>query len=183
MKIIVLHGNDSEKSYLRLTRFIDEAKKRGWDIVNDKIEDTPSLFGTEKLIIVRDYKLIGKKELNLIKKIPGTLVIYSQNKIPAAALKSLDPDKVELFELPQKLWKFLDNMTVSGLHELIKTEPIEFVFAMIAWKLKKRYQTNPTPGVGLMITNLAEIDVKSKTGLVNLQSALELFIIKKLQLK
>ncbi|MDP3917719.1 MAG: hypothetical protein Q8Q30_00900 [Candidatus Woesebacteria bacterium] len=189
MQIIILHGNDTVKSYERLTKFINEAKKRGWDIVNDKIEDTPSLFGTEKLIIVRDYKqsLAGSAG-KIIKKIPGTLVIYSQNKIPAATLKSLNPDKnstnfvVEKFELPVLLWKFLDNMTVSGLHELIKTQPEEYILAMMAWKLKQSYRTNPTPGVGLMISELAEIDVKSKTSKADLLLSLDLLLSKKISL-
>ena len=180
MKIIVLHGTDTEKSYARLTKFITVAKKRGWEIVNDKIEDTPSLFGTEKLIIIRDYKLIGKKELNLIKKLPGTLVVYIAGSHPAIALKMLNPDKTEKYELPILLWKFLDNMTIKGFHELLKTNAVEYIFAMIAWKLKKRYQTNPTPGVGLLISELAEIDVKSKTSKVDLKLALDLFILKRL---
>lgn len=181
MKIIVLHGDDTRKSYERLTKFIVEAKKRGWDIVNDKIEDTPSLFGTEKLIIIRDYKIIGKKEINLIKKIPGTLIVYTAGCHPAVSLKTLNPDKVEKFELPQLLWKFLDNMTVSGLHKLIKTQPIEFVFAMIAWKLKQKYLKNPTPNSSLLISRLAEIDVKAKTGKADLLLSLDLFLLKNLQ--
>lgn len=181
MKIIILHGDDTIKSYERLTKFIDEAKKRGWDIVNDKIEDTPSLFGTEKLIIVRDHKIIGKKELNLIKKIPGTLVIYTTGLHPAVSLKMINPDKTEKFELPQLLWKFLDNMTVKSLHELIKTQPVEYILAMMTWKLKQKYRTNPTPEVGLMISNLAEIDVKAKTGKADLLLSLDLLLIKRLQ--
>lgn len=181
MQIIVLHGDDTIKSYERLTKFIAEAKKRGWDIVNDKIEDTPSLFGTEKLIIVRDYKIIGKKELNLIKKIPGTLVIYTTGLHPAVSLKMINPDKTEKFELPQLLWKFLDNMTVKSLHELIKTQPIEYILAMMAWKLKQKYRTNPTPKVEEMISNLAEIDVKTKTGKADLLLSLDLLLIKRLQ--
>ena len=145
MKLIVLHGDDTIKSYERLTKFIDEAKKRGWDIVNDKIEDTPSLFGTEKLIIMRDYKLIKKDNQALLTKIPGTLVIYHQAKIPVLALKNLNADKVELFELPQLLWKFLDNMTIKNFHELLKTQAVEYILAMMAWKLKQKYRTNPTP--------------------------------------
>jgi len=182
MKLIVLHGDDTIKSYERLTKFIDEAKKRGWDIVNDKIEDTPSLFGTEKLIIVRDYKqsLAGSAG-KIIKKIPGTLVIYSQNKIPAATLKSLNPEKAELFELPVILWKFLDNMTIKNFHELLKTQPVEYILAMMAWKLKQKYRTNPTPEVGLMISELAEIDVKAKTGKADLLLSIDLLLIKRLK--
>ena len=180
MKIIILHGDDTIKSYERLTKFIDEAKKRGWDIINDKIEDTPSLFGTEKLIIVRDYKIIGKKELNLIKKIPGTLVIYTTGLHPAVSLKMINPDKTEKFELPQLLWKFLDNMTIKNFHELLKTQPVEYILAMMAWKLKQKYLRNPTPEVIQMISELAEIDVKAKTGKADLLLSIDLLLIKRL---
>ncbi len=180
MKIIILHGDDTINSYKRLTKFIDEAKKRGWDIINDKIEDTPSLFGTEKLIIVRDYKIIGKKELNLIKKIPGTLVIYTTGLHPAVSLKMINPDKTEKFELPQLLWKFLDNMTIKNFHELLKTQPVEYILAMMAWKLKQKYLRNPTPEVIQMISELAEIDVKAKTGKADLLLSIDLLLIKRL---
>ena len=56
MKIIVLHGEDSQKSYARLTKFIDSAKSRGWEIVTDEFPNTPSLFGINRLIIYRDYR-------------------------------------------------------------------------------------------------------------------------------
>lgn len=181
MKIIVLHGNDTEKSYERLSKFIVEAKKRNWDIVNDKIEDTPSLFGTEKLIIVRDYKTIDKKDLNLIKKIPGTLIVYTAGLHPAIRLKLLNPDKTEKFELPQLIWKFLDKMTIVDLHQLIKTNAPEYILAMIAWKLKQNYLRNPNEKNANLISELAKIDVKSKTTSNQLPLLLDYFIAKHLQ--
>lgn len=181
MKIIILHGDDVNRSYQRLTKFINEAKKRGWDIVNDKIEDTPSLFGTEKLIIIRDYKSIGKKELNLIKKIPGTLVVYSEKNLPMTFIKSLPIDtKIEKFELPQLLWKFLDTFDINIFHKLIEIQPVEYVLAMMTWKLKQKYQKNPSLGVKRMISNLAEIDVKAKTGKADLLLSLDLLLTKKI---
>lgn len=180
MKIIVLHGTDTVKSYSRLTKFITEAKKRNWEIVNDKIEDTPSLFATEKLIIIRDYKLIGKKELNLIKKISGTLVVYTAGFHPAISLKALNPEKIERYDLPIILWKFLDTFSIDLFHELLKTNAVEYIFAMIAWKLKQKYIKNPTARNGELISKLAEIDVKSKTGKLDLKLALDLFILKRL---
>lgn len=181
MQTIVLHGNDTTKSYERLTKFISVAKRRGWDIVNDKVEDTPSLFGTEKLIIIRDYKTIGKKELALITKIPGTLVIYNTSKIPAPTLKTLKADTVELFELPELLWKFLDNMTVSGFHELLKTQAPEYLMAMISWKLKQKYLKNPSEKTGKAILELADIDIKSKKGKADLILSIDLLLTKSLK--
>lgn len=182
MKIIILQGDDVNRSYQRLTKFINEAKKRGWDIVNDKIEDTPSLFGTEKLIIIRDYKqsLAGSAG-KIIKKIPGTLVVYSEKNLPMTFIKSLPIDtKIEKFELPQLLWKFLDTFDINIFHKLIETQPVEYVLAMMTWKLKQKYQKNPSLGVKRMISDLAEIDVKAKTGKADLLLSLDLLLTKKI---
>ena len=174
MQIIILHGDDTEKSYLRLTKFIDVAKKRSWEILYDNLSQTPSLFGKERLTVIKDYKLYLPKA-----KFNGTLVVYHEGQLPAAFLKTLPKDiKVEKYELPKAIWKFLNNMTLEGLHEVIKTEPIEFVFAMIVWKLKKTYQSNPTAKIELLFSKLAEIDFKAKTGKLDLLSALDLTLLK-----
>lgn len=202
MKIIVVHGDDTEKSYARLTVFVKEAKSRGWEIINDKIEETPSLFGTQKLIILRNYQLLDKKQLKLTEKIPGTLVIYHQKKLPQTFLKTLPPDtKKELFELPFLLWKFLDSMNIKTFQEVIETQPVEMVFAMIAkrlrdlywvktgspkmspWqlsKLKKQSDKYNKEKLEEIISDLAKIDIDAKTGKRDLKSCLDLLVIKKL---
>jgi hypothetical protein len=181
MKIIVLHGDDSEKSYSRLVKFINVAKKRNWEIVNDKIEDTASLFGNEKLIIIRDYKSLGKSEFNLIDRIAGFLVVFHKGVLPAAFLKSLPKDtKIEKYDLPVILWKFLDSWDIKLFHKLLKTNAVEYIFAMIAWKLKQKYIKNPSSQNAKLISELAEIDVKAKTSIVDLKLALELFLLKNL---
>ncbi len=183
MKIIVLHGNDTEKSYSRLTVFVNEAKKRGWKVTDfslDEIENQ-SLFGEECFYVLKDYKVLDKKILEKLKKYSGNLIIYNSAKIPAPSLKGISPDKVELFELPELLWKFLDNMTVSGLHELVKTQAVEYVLAMIAWKFKQNYIKNPSEKNADLISKLAEIDVKSKTGKADLLLSLDLLLSKQLK--
>lgn len=182
MKIIVLHGDDSERSYARLTKFIDTAKKRSWEIVTNEFPNTPSLFGTERLIIYRDYKLLTKLDIKNFDRFDGTLVVYNEGILPITFLKSLPKDtKVEKFELPKLLWHFLDNMTIKNLHEVVKHEPVEFVFAMIAWKMRQKYLRNPTPDVGFLISKLAEIDMDVKTGKANLLTSLDLMIVKQLK--
>lgn len=174
MKIIILQGSDINKSYERLTKFIDVAKKRNWEIIYDDLGITQSLFGNEKLIIIRDLKLITKKNLEVLDKIEGNLVIYSETKVPVTITKLLPKDtKTENFELPVLLWKFLDNMTIKGLHELAETQPVEYIFAMITWKIKK---TRPH-----LISKLAEIDYQVKTGKADLLLSLDLFIAKDLK--
>lgn len=183
MKLIVLHGNDTNKSYARLQKFIDEAKKRSWKITDFSLQEVEnqSLFGEECFYLLYDYKLLDKKTVEKLNKYSGNLIVYNTGIIPAPTLKSLNADKTELFELPQMLWKFLDKITIRGLHEIIKTQPIEYVFAMIAWKFKQNYIKNPSEKNSKLINELAGIDVKSKTSDVKLLTLLDLFIAKHLE--
>jgi len=183
MQIIILHGDDTVKSYERLTKFTNEAKKRGWQITDYNFQEVTNqtLFDENKFYVLYDYKLLNKKIIEKLEKYSGNLIIYHASKISAVALRNLNADKTELFELPVVLWKFLDNMTVTGLHELLKTQAVEYILAMMAWKLKQKYLTKPTPGVGQMILELAEIDVKSKTGKADLLLSLDLLLTKHLK--
>lgn len=170
MKTIILHGENTQKSYDRLTKFINEAKRRDWEILYDQVSSTPSLFGKERLSVIRDYKLFNQKI-----KFNGTLVIYSDRDLPVAFLKTLPTDaKIEKYDLTKTIWKFLNRPTISGLHEVIKTEAIEFVFAMLARTLKRQKKFD-------LISELARIDIESKTGQVDLTLALDLFIVKHLE--
>ena len=206
MKIIVLHGDYTTKLYERLTKFIEAAKKRGWEIVNDEISQTPSLFNIERLIIVRKYNLLfSRKDIPNILKIPGTLVIYNEGVVPQTFLKEFPKEtKIEEFKLPKIIWSFLDNISVKLLHEVIKTEPVEFVFSVLAkrfrdlywvkteqrtmnyasWqisKLQKQAQKYTTREVVQVINKFAEIDIKVKTSKADLISELDLLLIKSLE--
>jgi len=205
MKIIVLHGDYTTKLYERLNKFIDVAKKRDWEIANDEISQTPSLFNKERLTIVRKYNLISKKDIPNILKIPGTLVIYNEGTVPQTFLKELPEEtKVEEYKLPKIIWNFLDHISVKLLHEVIKTEPIEFVFSLLSkrfrdlywvkteprtmnyahWqisKLKKQSEKYTTREVVQIINKLAEIDIKVKTSKADLISELDLLLISKLE--
>lgn len=206
MKIIVLHGDYTTKLYERLTKFIEVAKKRGWEIVNDEISQTPSLFNIERLTILRKYNLLSpRKDMPNILKAPGTLIIYNEGNIPQTFLRQLPKEtKIEEFKLPKLIWNFLDNISVKLLHEVIKTEPIEFVFSVLAkrfrdlywikispetlnlqpWqlsRLKRQSDKYTTREVVQVINKLAEIDIKVKTSKADLISELDLLLIKSLE--
>lgn len=182
MKLIVLHGNDSQKSYDRLQKFISEAKRRSWKITEFSLQEieNQNLFGEECFYVLDDWKLLDVKLLEKLKKYSGNLVIYSKSTIPAPSLKKINPDTVEKFELPIKIWKFLDNITVKSLKEIVKTEAVEYVFAMIAWKLKQKYLKDPNYKNAKAIEELALIDIKSKTSNANLLTLLDVFVAKHL---
>lgn len=182
MKLIVLHGNDSQKSYERLQKFISEAKRRSWKVTDFSLDaiENQNLFAEECFYILNDWKVLDNKTLDKLKKYSGNLVIYSKSTIASTSLKKINPDTVEKFELPIKIWKFLDNITVKSLNEIVKTEAVEYVFAMIAWKLKQKYLKDPSPKNAKAIEELALIDIKSKTIKVKLLTLLDVFVTKHL---
>ncbi len=147
MKIIVLHGEDIGKSYERLQNFINEAKKRNWEILYDDPALTPSLFGQERLLIIRDYKLLNKKILGSLGKVDGTLVIYHESDLSKTFLQTLSKDaKIEEFKLPKLIWTFLEHLLpgnsekcVQEFHKIIERDAPEFVFTLIAKQFRDLY--------------------------------------------
>lgn len=159
MKIIILHGDDSIKSYERLKRFVEVAKKRNWEIVymDDSLQtieenlSANSLFGGERFFIIKNIKKFGKKEISWINKkhadLSGNLIIHNDGIIPATLLKNLPKEsKIEEFKLPILLWNFLDglypgnsNHEVQTLHKIAERLPVEFVFSLIAKHFRDLY--------------------------------------------
>lgn len=153
MKVIVLHGDDITKSYERLMKFVGTAKKRGWDIIYDSFPNTPSLFGSERLIIYRDYTLLTKNDIKNFDRFDGSLVVYHDSVLPQTFLKLMPQDfKMEKFEMPRILFTFLDsfypgnlNHSIKLLHNLTKTQPIELTFFMLARHLNDLYVVTIDP--------------------------------------
>ena len=206
MKLIILHGDYIIKAYERLSKFISEAKKRGWEIsdYDNKTVYNQSLFAKERFVVSRDYRTLNKRDISKLNKYPGTLVIYNEGNIPQAFLKTLDNPKIEEFKLPKIIWNFLDHVSIKLFHEVVKTEPVEFVFSLLAkrfrdlywvkvspdnlpyqnWqisKLKRQSEIYTTSRVVQIINELAEIDIKVKTSKANLISSLDFLIIKHLE--
>ncbi|OGM61395.1 hypothetical protein A2955_00350 [Candidatus Woesebacteria bacterium RIFCSPLOWO2_01_FULL_37_19] len=224
MKIILLHGDNSLKSYERLQTFVDVAKKRGWEVKKiydnsqklSEILNAVSLFNKVFLFILDDISLLNKNESvwlkNNINKIDGTLVIYHKDLIPQTYLKLLPVSiKKEEYRLPKLVWSFLESFYPKNgknvyfiYHELIKNEPIELVFYLLAnhvrdlfwvreeiksvpyptWrvgKLAKQANKFDKKALDEIIELLAKADIKSKTSQDNLSDALDFIIATKLE--
>jgi len=153
MNIIVLHGDDTAKSYERLMKFVNVAKKRNWEIVTDDFPNTPSLFGTDRLIIYRDFRLLTASDIKNFDRFDGTLVVYHEGTLPQTFLKRMPKDfKMEKFELPKILFTFLEsfypgnsNRVLKLLHELTDTSAVELVSFMLARHFKDLYSVSVDP--------------------------------------
>lgn len=159
MKIIVLHGEDNLKSYERLQKFIEVAKKRGFEIyrISEKgktiseILSVSSLFARERFFILEDTSLFTKKDSDwLLKKrkdLEGTLIIYHDSILSKTFLNSIPkPDKIEEYKLPKLVWSFLESFwpgnaknVIQILHKVVQNEPIELVFSLLSRHLRDLY--------------------------------------------
>jgi DNA polymerase III delta subunit len=165
MKIILLHGDDTAKSYERLKKFVETAKKRSWEVsyLDESKQSfqenlsSNSLFGAERFLILRDIRILGKKELDWLKKkafdLSGNLIIFNEGVVNQTLLKSLPKDtKVEEFKLPKLIWNFLDSIrpgsgisSVVQFHKIIEGEAPEFVFSLIAKRFRDLYWVKTDP--------------------------------------
>lgn len=159
MKIIILHGDDNDKSYERLKKFIDVAKTRSWEISYidesnlslEEVLSATSLFGSEQFFILKDIRRLGKKEFAWLNRkyeeLSGNLIIYHEGTLSASLLKSFPKTvKIEEFKLPVLLWNFLDNLIpgrtdylVRTMHKILEKSPPEFLFSLISKHFRDLY--------------------------------------------
>jgi len=166
MKIVVIHGDDSEKSWARLKKIIEVAKVRSWEILKfdatqklllSELLSSASLFTEKRLFVVESGKTIPKKDLEWLKinakKFEGNLVIYFEDFIPIPTKNFLPKDtKFEEFKLPKIIFKFLDGIypgnsksSIILFHKLLSTEPPELLFNLVAKRLKELYWIKLAP--------------------------------------
>ena len=165
MKIFIINGEHTLNSYNRLQDYIKRAKEKDWEIQyaeNDgkNIKDIflgQSLFQKERLLILKDIKLINPNLIKWLKnnekRLTGSVIFYHRGIIPARLIKSLPKtDKVEEFKITKLIWSFLDSFFPGNakssyklFHEVIKNEAVEFVFAMLARQIRDIYWAKVDP--------------------------------------
>lgn len=220
MKIFVIHGDNVTQSYQRLQEYIKKARTKGWEIerIQDKSKNisdvlaSASLFSNNRLVVIEDASFVSKSQIEWFKKnsdkVFENILLYNESALSATFLKSLPkPDKVEEFKLPVLVWKFLDSLYPGNsknslllLHEILKTQPDGFIFALISkhvrdlywakvdsssmlypsWRVGKlRTQAARFPDKKLedFIEKLAEIDLAVKTSQKELKDSLDFVIV------
>ncbi len=159
MQYFLLHGEDSIKSYDRLLKFIDKAKKRDWEIVylDDSSSNlrenvsAASLFTTNRFFIHRNFKKITAGDLEWISNksngYEGNLVMYADSEVPKTSISKLPKGiKIEEFKLSKLIWRLVESFYPGNvknfltlLHNTTKTEPIELIFELIARQVRDLY--------------------------------------------
>lgn len=195
MNTYLIHGENSLKAREKFNLLIQDFKSRGYEIVREGSEN--SLFSPKTVSVFEDPKIFPKQAST------QDVIILCDGNAPAGLVKSLPGSvKVEKFDLPKRLFAFLDKINLESFHAIIKTEPIELVFAILGRHLRDVYWASTDPqslgypewrAVKLasqagkfknlkgLIGRLAEIDIAAKTGTVDLATSLDLLIAAELE--
>jgi len=174
------------------------------------------LFEEKRLVLLENYQLLDKKTINWLNEkkdfLDLTLVIYHQTTLPEAFLKSIPKiDKVEEYKLPKIVWSFLESFypgniknSIQLFHKVIKNEPEEFVFSLLAKQIRDLFWVKVDPKtisyplwrkrklerqalrftkekLVETITELAEIDVIAKTSNETLANLVDFTILNLLE--
>lgn len=220
---MIIQGDHPEKSRKRFSQIIKKIKSKGWEIrridssqnVSEQFTQV-SLFEEKLLFIIEEPLKLLAKDLKWISKnqkgIEGNLLIYHQGYIPKKIINLLPKQiKIEDYKIPKLIWNFLDSIYPGNtkeilqiLHNVIETEPKEFIFSLIvgrvkelywikidekalkypSWRLNKlKFQAKKFKKEMLkeIIDELSKIDIRVKTSSENLIDALDLLIISKLE--
>lgn len=179
--IVLIHGDDSAKSRLKLVEYIDAAKSRGAIIktlAGQKLTPaeleialgSDTLFGQE-IVLVIEQLLAGVRSkqktacIDSINNTANTVILWENKTLTAAALKQLPTAKVESFPIADTVFRWLDELRgqqtpkqrLESLHRALTNAEAELCFAMLARQVRLLIQaaTNePIAGAPFMVAKL-----------------------------
>lgn len=168
--MIILHGEDANKSYGRLVVLTDELKSTHYEVVIQDAQDiditllrqeigSSGLFGSSKCFVIKNL-LSGTKSKNkdkLIEVLTQTtdhqIILWENKGLTATALKKFPKAQTESFSISPVIFKFLDslrpqntkNILLSWKKLLSDGTEAEFVFAMLVRQFKLLIQAKTGP--------------------------------------
>ncbi|MBI3397252.1 hypothetical protein HY045_02135 [Candidatus Woesebacteria bacterium] len=159
MNIILLYGDNLAEIGKRLQKFMDVAKKRGWEIqridpIKNILEEvilSPNLFGKERLFVLENPLKLKRNELDWLnknsQKLEGNLIIVSHSPSSKTLIKSLPKiTKSEEFRIPKEIYTLLESIypgnsktSLSLFHKVLATEPVELLAFLIFKQIRDLY--------------------------------------------
>jgi len=225
MKITIIHGDNSTASINFLKSTLGGFSQKGILISRISKESPLSLmealsagdlFNAEAAFVLEEPTKLSDKDIDWIYrsagKLPGNLLIYNDSQLPLAFVKKLSSvSETKEFKLPRSLFVFLDSFLPGGagrcvnlLHDLLKKEAPEFIFAVFCKQVRDLYWAKVAPEtlaypswrvsrlarqadyfseakLKKALSSLARIDFSTKTSSQELVSSLDLLIVSLLQ--
>ena len=154
--ITILHGNDIEASYKKLSELIGTYKNHRlvqFDQHSKKDEIHSAIFGQslldeEKLVVLKNLLLKDKDIIKILENSPEPPIIcWESSELPQSYVAKLSTfAKVENFKLPSNLFYFLDSIYPGSKKALIEITKLKDEENLL-WNIQNRF----------MLLNLAKI--------------------------
>ena len=147
--MVIFHGENTALSRQRLNQLIEKFRGEVVKLEGEKITlselqqavESRSIFGADKLVVI--FGLFSRKPSKEKEKLldycqkenPQNLIVWEEKKIDGRALISFKKAKIELFDLPKIIYKFLDSLSPFNkktslllFHQCLKKEVPERIF-------------------------------------------------------
>ena len=169
--MIILHGEDSTKSYNRLITLVEDQKAKQIEVITQDAAElditylrqeigSSGLFGTTKCFVIKNL-FSGNKSKNKEKLLEviaqnhdHKIIFWESKALSATALKPFAKAQIENFPISPVIFKFLDSLHPGNTKQILLswkklleegTEP-EFAFAMLTRQVRLLIQAKSGPG-------------------------------------
>ncbi|MBI3887747.1 hypothetical protein HY310_01625 [Candidatus Microgenomates bacterium] len=167
--ITLLHGENIVASRNELQNIKDNFKGEIIVLDGKKLTETDFIQVTQSNSMFENTRLVVLEGLVKFdfKDVSCDVVIWEDKKVtPPVWVVAKE------FKITATIWKFLDNMTVPSLRQVLRDNDAQFIFLMIVRKYRLEKDTKK-------LKTLLEIDYQFKTGQLatDFPTAIELFIL------
>lgn len=166
MKILIVHGDDSQASRDFLNSSLRSSLKNGAKPVRlskdssfsvSELISSGNLFPQDSLYILEGPSSLTPREIGWLsenyKRLSGELILYSESQLSDGILKKLTAiASVKEFKPAKILYSFLDSFVpgkaggcLKTLHLLLKKERPEFIFAVLGRHVRDLYWASVAP--------------------------------------
>jgi len=156
--MVIFHGENTALSRQRLNELLEKFKGEIIKIEGKKLTltelqqavESQNIFGTDKLVIIfglfsRKPSKEKEKLLNYCQKEnPPNLIIWEEKKIDGRVLVKFREAKIEVFDLPKIIYKFLDSLSPFNkktslllFHRCLKKEVPERIFYFLCRRVEE----------------------------------------------
>lgn len=186
--IYIFHGDDQYASRTVFNQFIDQQQNRdifkidskntNLDLVNNFL-NSPSLFGSQKILVISNPFSIPKAILDKIIKLikddtQNDIVIWQDKTLTPTQIKNFPKAKIDHFPIDKLLFTCLNQIRpkniskfISLYKKVIKQEPFELFLFFIKNNLRKQitsYSAFDQKVLKKTYLQLIELDFQSKNG-------------------
>jgi len=156
--MVIIHGENTVLSRQHLSELIEKFKGEVIKLEGEKLTltelqqaiESQSIFGKDKLVIIFGLfsRKPSKEKGGLLdycqKENPQNLIVWEEKKIDGRVLVNFRRAKIDFFDLPKIIYKFLDSLSPLNkktslllLHQCLKKEPPERVFYYLCRRIEE----------------------------------------------